>query len=76
VHLGDSRPRRVKIRRFNRQSREVARSRDFKVVRSANIKPHPRLHVEGAIPISLTRVSQGLKGKFGGLSHELAKREI
>jgi hypothetical protein len=49
------------------------RSRDFKVARSANIKPHPWLHVEGAIPVSPTRVSQGLKGKVGGLSYELAR---
>jgi hypothetical protein len=32
------------------------------------------LHVEGAIPVSPDRVSQDLKGKIGGLSHELARQ--
>jgi hypothetical protein len=62
----------VKTRRFNRG--EVARLRGREVARGANIKPSPRLHVEGAIPVSPDRVSQDLKGKVGGLSHELARQ--
>jgi hypothetical protein len=53
----------VKTRQFNRRGREVARSR---VARGANIKPSPRLHVEGVIPVSPDRVSQDLKGRVGG----------
>jgi hypothetical protein len=45
-------------------------------VRGANIKPSPRFLVEGDIPISPDRVSQDLKGDFGGFksrTHEIAR---
>jgi hypothetical protein len=55
---------------------QPARSQGCEVARDANIKPSPRLHVEGAIPISLDRVSQDLKGRVGGFksrAHKIAR---
>jgi hypothetical protein len=45
---------------------QPARSRGCEVARGTNINPSPWLHVEGAIPVSPDRVSQDLKGEFGG----------
>jgi hypothetical protein len=60
-HLGDSRTRRVRIRRFNRRGCEVAKLRE-----ALTVKPSPQLHVEGAIPVLPDRVWKDLKGRVGG----------
>jgi hypothetical protein len=60
-HLGDSRTRRVRIRRFNQRGCEVAKLRE-----ALTVKPSPWLHVEGAIPVSPNWVSQDLNGRVGG----------
>jgi hypothetical protein len=55
-HLGDSRTRRVKTRRFNRRGCEVARLRE-----ALTVKPSPWLHVEGR---SYTRIARSGIARF------------